>query len=751
MTKPGTRLSSFALILFTASLSPELMAADQTTQKSSAQSSSASVTKPSPRKPSASAGELPEVFITATRTAKDLTQLPQSTNVVDQKRIERFQPVTPAEMLREQPGIWVNQVSAQASPIIRGQIGNRVVYLWDGIRINNGAIFSGPNPFFNQFPIDSVGRMEVVRGAGSVQYGSDAIGGVINVFSKRGEFSESLNVGGDIYSRYGSNNSEFTSAANFHLSNAMWAISAGWSIQDVSDYHGPTYGALGPSGFHAMGGYANIAFKPAEGHVFRLSWIGNERTDVDSYVQSKLNANGVPRIYSPLERRGIVKLDYTAENLGLLSDELKIYGYYHYYDQTRERRVQTATRFNNTTTQSDQDVWGVGIQNMIKWDEDNRLVVGMDYRHESLSASQHLASTLLATGVTTFSHPAGITPDGTYEVFDTFATLDLRPTDRLRVNLGARFENTRLQSRPEPMDVIPGAGYTINDLIANKHWNSVTWNVGAVFEASKSIDLIANVATGYRTPTYSDLLSAGTPVFSSLTASLPAGKVDPEKSITYEIGARVHTEKFKGSITGYLTKLSDLIVSRTSGTVVIGGVTYNATRKANSSQGYVTGVEFSASYQLSRHFSLFNNTTWTYGQDQTQNVPMRFVPPLFGNFGIRFEPEGGRWWVEISELWAGKLNRHNTSDEIDAGFSTDPALGSSNTTTNPPLNSQFEIPGFFVTNIRAGWKVWERGTQSFSLTLNLNNVFNTHYREAFSQQQREAAGFNAVIGGRLVF
>ena len=244
--------------------------------------------------------------------------------------------------------------------------------------------------------------------------------------------------------------------------------------------------------------------------------------------------------------------------------------------------------------------------------------------------------------------------------------------------------------------------------------------------------------------------SKGTPVFSSLTASLPSTMINPEKSITYEIGARVHTEKLKGSLTGYLTKLSDLITSTTSGTVVIGGTTYNATRNSNSAQGYITGVEFALSYDLDRHFTIFNNTTWTYGQNQSQNVPLRFIPPLYGNFGVRFESDEKRYWVELAELWAGPLIRHNPSDEIDAGFSTDPAYGSPSA-TNPPINQNFQIPGFFVTNIRTGWKVWEEGNRSFSLTVNLNNVFDTKYRQAYSQQQRQAAGFNVVVGGRLTF
>ncbi|WP_075088203.1 TonB-dependent receptor plug domain-containing protein [Verrucomicrobium spinosum] len=94
--------------------------------------------------------------------------------MVDKETLERRQARTPVEMLQEEPGVWAVSVAAQGSPILRGQIGNRVLYLWDGIRINNGALFGGPNGFFNQFPVGAVDHMEVIRGAGAVQYGSDA-------------------------------------------------------------------------------------------------------------------------------------------------------------------------------------------------------------------------------------------------------------------------------------------------------------------------------------------------------------------------------------------------------------------------------------------------------------------------------------------------------------------------------------------------------------------------------------------------
>jgi outer membrane receptor protein involved in Fe transport len=708
---------------------------------------------PAPLDEGGSIHQLPEIVVieTASRIEESIWNVPPSMTILDRNAIERRQARTPNQMLREEPGIWSVNVAAQGSPIVRGQIGNRVLYLWDGIRINNGALFGGPNGFFNQFPLGAVDRMEVLRGSGSVQYGSDAIGGVINIFSKHAEFTDDFNFGGSLYGRYGSNDDENTETLDVHFSDKRVAFAAGFTRQEVSDYHGPDFGALAPSGFNARGGYANLAVRLAPEHTLRLGWVGNERTDVESYVQSKLNANGVPRIFSPVERRGIVKLDYTVEDLGAWSSELKLYGYYQYYDQTRERRNQSAASFSTTSTDTDQDIYGAGIQNTTKAGP-VRLVYGVDYRHEQLDSKLNLSTLDFATGRIMHVEPPGNTPDGTYDVFSAFLSAEYRPSEHLLLTAGLRYENTALKSHPEDLDVIPNAGYTRDALEVDTDWSSVVWNVGAIYSFSKAWDLAANIGSGFRAPTYSDLLSAGPPVFSSRIASVPSPNLDPERSITYEIGPRVHTEKFTSSLVAYYTQLDDLIVQSQGGTVSIPGQgTFIATQRTNSGEGYVAGAEFALAYRPAAGWTLFANATYTYGQDETANQPLRFIPPVNGVFGIRYEAPSGRWWAELTEAWALRHTRHAPDDEQDAGFSRDPAFGSPNTTTNPPLRDNFDIPGFWVTNLRGGVKVWEHGDRRLDVTLDLNNVFDTHYREAYSQQQREAPGFGAVVGARLTF
>jgi len=696
---------------------------------------------------------LPTVVVTDTplRTNEDILNIPASVDVLDNSTINERQPRTPNVALKEEPGIWSVNVAAQGSPILRGQIGNRVLYLWDGIRINNGSSFAGPNGYFNQFPLGAIDRMEVVRGSGSVQYGSDAVGGVINIFSKKAAFSDHFEIGGDLYGRYGSNDDENTEEADLHISSERFALAAGFTRQEVDNYDGRGSGTISPTGFNALGGYANIAIQPFTDQTLRFSWIGNQRTDVDSYVQSKLNANGVPRIFNPLEHRDILKLDYTALNLSPWSDELKFYGYYQRYHELRERRTDSGTSFTNITTDTKQSIWGLGLQNTTSIDK-FRFIYGVDYRTEDLGSSLHQRLEDELTGETSTSIPNGKTPAGTYNVFDAFLTGEYRPTSFLLFNAGVRFENTQLHSTPVAADVIPNAGYTLQQLRVQKDWQSFTWNIGSVLNVTKHFDLVANISSAFRAPTYSDLLSAGTPVFSSRIASVPALNLDPEKAITYEFGPRYHDEKFSGFVTGYYTHLYDVVSQVESGTVNIPGQgTFAATHNANSGRGYVTGVETSISYRPIHDWTVFANATYTYGQDSQNDVALRFIPPFFGTFGIRYDSPSGRWWVEATEEWALRLTRHAPQDEQDAGFSLDPAFGSPNTTNNKPLRDNFDIPGYWITNVRGGWKVWQHGTREFTVTLDLNNIFNRRYREAYAQQEVTAPGFGATIGARLTF
>jgi outer membrane receptor protein involved in Fe transport len=234
-------------------------------------------------------------------------------------------------------------------------------------------------------------------------------------------------------------------------------------------------------------------------------------------------------------------------------------------------------------------------------------------------------------------------------------------------------------------------------------------------------------------------------------ASVPSPSVKPERSITYEAGPRYVSRNLHFSLTAYSNQLTDLLAQTPAGTIDLPGVgVVNALANANIATAYVRGVEAALAYRFYGPWTLFGNATYTRGQNTRRNVPLRFIPPLYGVAGLRWARPQSRWWAETTTMLADRLRKHAPEDEIDAGFSRDPGFGSPGP-TNPPLRSNFAIPGYAVVHLRVGVSIWKDRRRTLDIFTDLNNLFNVRYREAYAQQQLLAPGFGAVIGGRFQF
>jgi len=124
-----------------------------------------------------------DVIVTATRCEATRFDIPQSISIINNKEFHERPFATTADMLREEPGVMVQKTTAaHGSPIIRGLVGNYIVLLYNGIRLNKSTFRFGPNQYLNTIDANGIAKIEVLRGSSSVMYGSDAIGGVINIF-----------------------------------------------------------------------------------------------------------------------------------------------------------------------------------------------------------------------------------------------------------------------------------------------------------------------------------------------------------------------------------------------------------------------------------------------------------------------------------------------------------------------------------------------------------------------------------------
>lgn len=143
--------------------------------------------------PVAQAAEiLQPVVVTATRTAQTVDSTLASVTIIDREEIERLQAQSVPDVLAGVPGVSIANSGGPGkatSIFLRGTESDHVLVLVDGIKINSATLGSAA---LENLPIDSVERIEVVRGPRSSLYGSEAIGGVIQIFTRKGEGKASI-------------------------------------------------------------------------------------------------------------------------------------------------------------------------------------------------------------------------------------------------------------------------------------------------------------------------------------------------------------------------------------------------------------------------------------------------------------------------------------------------------------------------------------------------------------------------------
>ncbi len=182
---------------------------------------------------------LKEVIVTATRQKANAINLPFSINQITATDIQAAAFRTAPESLIGATGVFVQKTNhGGGSPFVRALTGNQNLLLLDGIRINNSTYRFGPNQYFNTIDVFSIANMEVVRGTGSVQYGSDAMGGVIQVFSKPAKFQTANTWSGLGMFKMVSGDMEYSGRAELNYGSKNFAFHIGGSSRNFGDLIG---------------------------------------------------------------------------------------------------------------------------------------------------------------------------------------------------------------------------------------------------------------------------------------------------------------------------------------------------------------------------------------------------------------------------------------------------------------------------------------------------------------------------------
>lgn len=320
--------------------------------------------------------ELDPIIVTATRSPEPLESTIGDNSVVTRSELDKLPDATLAEVLGRQRGItFVNYGGPQTVSTInvRGTNSNQTLVLIDGVRVNNG---SNGLPPLNAIPANAIERIEIVRGAASSLYGADAIGGVINVITRKGtdeEISGFVNAGVGTYA-----SSQYDAGLSGTI--GQWTYNV--------------YGGYGQSsGFNATSP-ENFYYNPDKDSYYRsnvggslaFEWAPEQKVTVQT-LQSRVNGgidNGVPyfndRGIQELSTNTISSSNRISETwTSIVTASLMVDNY---------TRVMSPTASNNNgqdqyRTEQTQYTW----QNNFTLSENQNLSVGYERLNQKVSGS----------------------------------------------------------------------------------------------------------------------------------------------------------------------------------------------------------------------------------------------------------------------------------------------------------------------------------------------------------------------------
>jgi len=652
----------------------------------------------------------------ALRSGRSLFDDPRHVTIVDAEQLLSRQPVDMIDALERETGVLLQRTGAgQVSPFLRGLTGPQTLLLVDGVRLTNSTFRFGPNQNFGSIDPAMIERIEIVRGPQSVLWGSDAIGGVINVVTRGAAHPFSQYTGGEFITRFRSADAASYSRVSVEGSGNSLALFGGGSYTNVRDLdRGGNLGRQPLTNYSQYAGDLKINYLLSDQQLLTVSLQHVEQQDVP---RSDLFPSEL-RLFDPQQRDlGYIRWQGNADN-GLFDTFMVTASLHRQKTQTLRRRPPTSgtedrQRFDVETTGLNlvfsKDLYAMGT-----------LTYGTDWYHDDVGARAERVD--LASGASTPRTPE-FPPDSYYERLGVFLQWDVLLTDRLSAVTGVRYSTIDTGATVTEFDTSPlpaGPPVVTGTTHISPSFQDWTASVGLVYEVTPCIHLVGSVAEGFRAPSLDDSVAFSDNVFGD-NVDLPTTGLEPETSINYEVGVKVRRDCLTAEAYYFWTDIEGLIDRLPIGS--FGGTTYNI--RQNLGEARLQGFELAGQFLLSADWTLYGNLAYQLGENVTDAEPLRRIPPTQGTLGIR--------WMDPCQdhsidLYTWLVARQ---DRLSSGDIADPRI---------PLGG---TPGYATLNLRAGTSL----TENQRLSLWLENLTDAAYRVHGSGV--DGRGFSLNLGYEL--
>jgi outer membrane receptor protein involved in Fe transport len=646
-----------------------------------------------------------QVVVAAQRQEGDVLRVPGSVAVLTRRELDERLPRSTPDALMEVPGVFVQKTNqGGGSPYVRGLVGNQVLVLVDGVRLNNATYRLGPNQYLNTIDPATVERIEVVRGAGSVLYGTDALGGVVHIVTRTPtpRAAPFFEVRSTIKGAQGV--PERSARVEFEGGVGPLAVLGGVSVKAFGDLRaGGDLGVRAPSGYDEADADLKVRWTASVRQALTLTVQRVRQEDVGRFDQ--VAQRGFASWAFDPQERWLGALAYTYDVRAAGVDRISVTA-----AAQRTREDRRSRRIGSLVEVVERDVVRVGSGSLdLAWRPlaGWRVVSGVDLTREQVDSGRVDTDARTGIGVPRRGLYADDAEAGSAAAF----TQAQREFGRVHVESGVRYASYTVRSSAPTFGAFTMAS---SALVAQG---------GVSIAASAALHPYASVWQGFRAPNIDDVSALGSFDFG---VEVPTRTLRPESSLGAEVGAKWRARRWSGAVALYRMGLRDLI-ERSRGTW-LGEPTYEGQAvyvRENVGRAFVRGVEVESTIALSSSVSLEAWLARTYGQHETRNEPMRRIPPLHGLLGVRWQPVSSRGWLEVR--WRGAARQ----DRLAAGDRDDHRIARDGTAA------------WHTLALRTGW----RATPILELLAAVENGFDQPYRVHGSGI--DGAGRTAWVGAHV--
>jgi hemoglobin/transferrin/lactoferrin receptor protein len=625
--------------------------------------------------------KLNEVVVTAQRQQQQNLLVPFSVNTLGRKEMDDYQFRTTPEAMMAMNGVFVQKTNhCGGSPFVRGVTGNQTLILVDGIRLNNSTFRYGPNQYLNTIDAYTINKIEVAKGTGSVQYGTDAIGGVINLITNTPQFAaDKSSFKAKAIAKYMTGDMEKTLRGEASYSSKKFALLAGISKRNFGDIiGGDTTGKQSPSGYNEWAFDVKAKFLLRENIQLTVANQFLQQQHVPVYHKVQLENFAVNEM-DPQQRL----LTYARVNVqgrSLLVKETEITFSFQQGIEGRNSLKNGSTALREEKDQTKTIGVTVDVLSAISknWTANSGIEI---YSDKVSSTRQDINTQTNAVDI-----KRGLYPDNSkYGNYSLYTLHHLR-WGKWIIDGGLRFNTFKINI----------ADTTLGNVKITP--SALVTNGALLYSISKQQSVYVSFSSGYRAPNVDDMGTLGIVDF---RYEVPTANLQPEKSQHTEVGYKFQAKKISATVAAYYMHLSNLITRVKSGNQIISG--YPVYKKENTEAAFIKGIETEFNAEVTQHVYFSSGISYTYGQSLSKQEPLRRIPPFNGRVTGTYKKN--KWFAATEFQFASKQTR------LAQGDKDDNRIGVNGTA------------GWQVINCYAGYKL-----PAVNFNIGLQNVLNKDYR-----------------------